>query len=183
MYGPPVPVMPDDVGQIVVGIDTRDSTGRPRGKVVPLGSAEFRRSVYVQVRRKMPLGILQTFDGPLMTPNCERRATSTVSPQALFMMNSAFVGDQADAMASRIERDAPADATSRFRAAWRLVFGVSPTDRDVRDGLAFLVGQAQVLASEGLPNKLPAAGQGRDRLPLAHLCKALLISNGLLYVD
>ena len=88
LYGPPVPVMPDEVGQIVIGVDTRDSAGRPSGKIVPLGSAEFRRSIYVEARRSMPLGMLQAFDEPLMTPNCERRATSTVSPQALFMMNS-----------------------------------------------------------------------------------------------
>ena len=131
----------------------------------------------------MPLGMLQTFDGPLMTPNCERRATSTVSPQALFMMNSAFVGEQAETMAKRIEKEAPADAESRFRAAWRLVFGVSPTDRDVRDGIAFLAGQAKVLDSEGPSKKTPTAERGRDQLALAHLCQALIISNGLLYVD
>ena len=107
LYGPPVPVMPDEVGQIVVGVDTRDSAGRPSGKVVPLGSAEFRRSIYVEARRSMPLAMLQAFDEPVMTPNCERRASSTVSPQALFMMNSSFVEEQAVAMAgANPERDA-----------------------------------------------------------------------------
>ena len=47
----------------------------------------------------MPLGLLQVFDEPLMTPNCELRATSTVSPQALLMMNGDFVAEQAEAMA------------------------------------------------------------------------------------
>ncbi len=99
MYGPPVPVMPDEVGQVVVGVDTRDSAGRPSGKVVPLGVDEFRRSIYVQVRRSMPLGMLEPFDLPVMTPNCERRASSTVAPQSLLMMNSEFVVKQAEAMA------------------------------------------------------------------------------------
>src|SRR5262249_46080048 len=87
-YGPPVPVAPDDVGQIVVGVDTRDSAGRPSGNVVSLGEEEYRRSVYVQVRRSMPLGMLEPFDAPLMTPNCQQRASSTVAPQSLLMMNS-----------------------------------------------------------------------------------------------
>ena len=65
MFGPPVPVTPDDVGQIVVGVDTRDSAGRPSGKVVDLGEDEFRRSIYVQVRRSKPLGMLETFDAPV----------------------------------------------------------------------------------------------------------------------
>ena len=75
MFGPPVPVMPDEVGQIVVGVDTRDSAGRPTGKVVPLGEDEFRRSIYVQVRRSQPLGMLEPFDAPTMSPNCEQRAS------------------------------------------------------------------------------------------------------------
>jgi hypothetical protein len=180
MYGPPVSVAPDDVGQIVVGVDTRDTAGRPSGKHISLGAAEYRRSVYIQVRRSMPLGLLQAFDGPLMTPNCERRASSTVSPQALLMMNSAFVGEQAQAMASRIEKETSADPASRLRAAWRLVFAVSPTDREVRDGLAFLVEQGQALDSE---KPVKTRGVDRHRLPLADLCQALMISNGLLYVD
>ncbi len=74
MYGPPVPVMPDEVGQVVVGVDTRDSAGRPSGKVVSLGGDEFRRSIYVEIRRSMPLGMLEPFDLPVMSPNCQQRA-------------------------------------------------------------------------------------------------------------
>ena len=54
-FGPPVPVRADDVGQVVVGVDTTDTAGRPTGKVVPLHGEEFRRSIYVQVRRSRPL--------------------------------------------------------------------------------------------------------------------------------
>ena len=41
LYGPAVPVMPDEVGQIVIGVDTRDTAGRPTGQVVPLGPRGF----------------------------------------------------------------------------------------------------------------------------------------------
>ena len=53
MFGPPVPVAPDEAGQVVVGIDTRDAAGRPVGKPGSLGDDEFRRSLYVQVRRSL----------------------------------------------------------------------------------------------------------------------------------
>jgi hypothetical protein len=69
MFGPAIPVTPDDAGQIVIGVDTRDSAGRPTGKIVPLGEDEFRRTIYVQVRRSQPLGMLEPFDAPLMKPN------------------------------------------------------------------------------------------------------------------
>jgi hypothetical protein len=183
LYGPPVPVMPDDVGQIVIGVDTRDTAGRPTGEIVPLGSTQFRRSVYVQVRRSMPLGVLQVFDEPLMTPNCELRATSTVSPQALFMMNSGFVEEEAETMATRIAKEAPAgDLESQFRAAWQLVFGNSPQDRDRREGIAFLDRQTRILASDRSSHS-PTRGRGPKVSALGHLCQALLISNGFLYVD
>jgi hypothetical protein len=181
LYGPPVPVMPDEVGQVVVGVDTRDTAGRPTGKIVPLGPAEFRRSVYVQVRRSMPLAMLQAFDEPLMTPNCEHRASSTVSPQALFMMNSSFVEEQSEAMATRILGATPSDgAKARFCAAWQLAFGVTPNDREVGEGSAFLDRQVQVLESERSNKK---GGRSAKLSALAQLCQALLVSNGFLYVD
>ena len=127
LYGPAVPVMPDEVGQIVVGVDTRNTAGRPSGKIVPIGSAEFRRSIYVEVRRSMPLAMLQAFDEPLMTPNCERRASSTVSPQALFMMNSSFVEEQAEAMATRNLKETPSADKSGSFAAWQWLSACIPT--------------------------------------------------------
>ncbi|HET6426700.1 MAG TPA: PSD1 and planctomycete cytochrome C domain-containing protein, partial [Planctomycetaceae bacterium] len=42
MFGPPVAVTPDEVGQIVVGVDTRDSAGRPTSKKVGLGEDVYR---------------------------------------------------------------------------------------------------------------------------------------------
>src|SRR5207237_6020917 len=62
MLGSPVPVTVDEVGQTIVGLDNRDSAGRPVAKRAVLGGEEFRRSVYVQVRRSLPLSMLETFD-------------------------------------------------------------------------------------------------------------------------
>jgi len=47
----------------VVGSQSKDNTGDPTG-VATLGSAELRRSIYVQVRRTMPAGVMETFDVP-----------------------------------------------------------------------------------------------------------------------
>ena len=98
MFGPPVPVAPDETGLVIVGLDNRDAAGRPVGKRGSLGGLEFRRSLYIQVRRSLPLGLLETFDAPAMTPNCDRRTSSTVAPQALLLMNNDFVITQADGL-------------------------------------------------------------------------------------
>ncbi len=168
-FGKPVPVSPDDVGQIVVAVDTRDSAGRPTGKVEALGDNEFRRSIYVQVRRSMPLGVLEPFDMPRMTPNCERRTSSTAAPQALLMMNNPFVIQQAEMLATRI-RTAGAELPAQVTLAWRSIFGRRPTDSELQEGVEFLT-----VPAESSPEIANAA--------LNHFCQALLSSNGFLYVD
>ena len=191
MYGPPVPVMPDEVGQFVVGIDTRDSAGRPSGKVVPLGEEEFRRSIYVQVRRSRPLGMLEPFDAPLMKPNCELRTSSTVAPQSLLMMNSQFVVEQSERMAARVEEEVGADPTAQFQRAWLLAYSRKPSDADTLAGVAFLTEQtalaSQAAAATPLDAKQPPDPKTPPtppaRVALAQLCQALLISNAFLYVD
>lgn len=180
MFGPPVAVTPDEVGQIVVGVDTRDSAGRPTGKNVGIGEEEYRRSLYVQYRRSTPLSMLEPFDAPVMSPNCEQRASSTVAPQSLLLMNSTFVVDQTLAMADRVRTEAGDDPAAQFTHAWRLAFGRMPTDTERNSGTAFLTDQAATLtaATANEKNKPDAV-----RLALANLCHALVSANGFLYVD
>jgi mono/diheme cytochrome c family protein len=181
-FGPPVPVTPDDVGQIVVGVDTRDSAGRPTGKVVDLGEDEFRRSIYVQVQRSKPLGMLETFDAPAMSPNCERRASSTNAPQSLLLMNNTFVLQQADAMAQRIEKEVGGNRDAQFQRAWQLAFCRTPSASQSRAGVAFLQEQSAIIAASATAKPNPESAKS-DHLALSNLCQALVISNGFLYVE
>jgi mono/diheme cytochrome c family protein len=182
MFGPPIPVTPDDVGQIVVGVDTRDSAGRPTGKVVPLGEDEFRRSIYVQVSRTKPLGMLEPFDAPTMAPNCEQRTSSTVAPQSLLLMNSAFAVQQSESMAARIAREVGTKPAAQFRRAWLLAFARVPAEADVAAGVAFLTEQTSAAAA-ATPTDPKAAKPDPAQVALARLCHALVSSNGFLYVD
>lgn len=182
MFGAPVTVSPDEVGQIVVAVDTRDSAGRPSGKTVSLGADEFRRSIYIQVRRSMPLGTLEPFDAPLMTPNCEKREASTVAPQSLLMLNSPFVVQEAEAMAARIRREVGIEPAAQFQRAWRLAFGKAPTDAQLESGVAYL-GEQAATARRTPPADPKAQNPDPDSTALASLCQALLSSNAFLYVD
>jgi hypothetical protein len=182
MFGPPVPITPDDVGQIVVGVDTRDSSGRPTDKVVGLGEDEFRRSIYVQVQRSKPLGLLETFDAPAMSPNCEQRASSTNAPQSLLLMNNTFVLQQADAMAQRIEEEVGGDPAVQFQRAWQLAFCRAPSAGQSQAGIAFLGEQAAIIAASA-PSDPKAETPRPAHVALSNLCQALLISNGFLYVE
>lgn len=90
LFGPPVPVVEDFVGQVVVE------------KEVP------RRSIYIQVRRSKPLSMLAAFDAPVMETNCDRRVNSTAAPQSLMLMNSEFSLKQAELFAKKVRGEVPA---------------------------------------------------------------------------
>jgi len=194
-FGPPVPVTPDEVGQIVIGVDTRDTAGRPSGKTVSLGDEVFRRSVYVQVRRSMPLSMLESFDAPTMSSscNCEVRSTSTVAPQSLIMLNSEFQLEQAGQFAERL-RNTTSGTAEQIKLAWLLAIAREPEKQELADALEFVVTQtAAFTAAEKSAAKTPAAKTPAGKSPvarpsaeqraLANLCQALLSSNEFLYVD
>jgi mono/diheme cytochrome c family protein len=181
MQGPPVPVTVDEVGQVIVGLDNRDSAGRPVTKRGSLSGEEFRRSVYVQVRRSQPLSMLETFDAPALNPNCEIRNRSTVAPQSLLLMNNEFVLAQADKLAQRVIAEAGSDSAERVRWAWRLSLGLEPAAGDVAQAVAFVADQEREF--EATPPSDKASIRSADERALASLCQVLFSSNAFLYVD
>jgi hypothetical protein len=175
-FGPPVPIAFDELGQVVVGVDTTDAAGRPTKKVVSLNGDEYRRSLYVQVRRSRPLGVLETFDAASVSPNCEIRNSSTVTPQSLLMMNSRFIHEQAELFAKRVQKEGGKDARAQITLAWRLAFGSEPTAKDVDDAATFISEQTIVFREQ------PDRAEPELRA-LASFCQALLSANRFLYVD
>jgi hypothetical protein len=155
MDGPPVPVAPDDIGQIIVGKDNRDSAGRPSGKMASLGEDEFRRSLYVQVRRSMPLGVLEPFDMPDLSPNCQKRSNSTVAPQSLLMMNSPFVVERSKAMAQRVLREAGDDHAAQVALGWLLATGRQVSPDQSQAAIEMLQAQSEIFLAAKSPPPTP----------------------------
>ncbi len=181
--GPPVPVMPDRVGQIVIGIEN-ENAGRP-GPKIDMKGEEFRRSVYVQVRRSRPLGMLDTFDAPRMSPNCESRSTSTVAPQSLLLMNSDFVVQQSTIFARRVRKEAGDDLRAQVRQAWELALCELPSDQQINQAISFIDQQTKNLSSSPEAKKLAANDKTKtpELLALSSFCQMLFSSNRFLYVD
>lgn len=140
MFGSPAPVNPDDVGQVIVGSATRDGNGIMVAQATD-DPEQYRRSIYVQVRRSMPLGMLEPFDLPTLAPNCDRRANSTVAPQALLMMNNEVSLRLAERFAQRLAREVGADIPSQVRRAMLLAFGTEACQADVADACTFIDSQ------------------------------------------
>lgn len=188
MGGAPVPVMYNEEGQVIIGIDTTDTAGRPTGKIIPLNGEEFRRSVYVQVRRSRPLEMFAAFDAPIMDPSCDLRAVTTVSPQSLLLMNNSTMRAHAAQFAHRLQAEGGKDVSDQVRLAWRLVDGRVPSEADVQQSVEFIREQTAYYQTHPTPlesrvgtvEKKPA---DPALLGLTALCHALMSSNALLYVD
>jgi hypothetical protein len=182
MYGTPVPVREDVVGQIVVGVDRKQGDNKMPVDV-PLGEEEFRRSIYVEVRRSRPLAFLNTFDAPVMEVNCERRQSSTVAPQSLMLMNSEFILQQARLFSQRVRREAGAAPDQRITAAWRIAYGRNPGEPELVQARDFLARQVATLTRPGSPGPSPGSSPAPEDRALTNLCQALLASNEFLYLD
>lgn len=89
-----------------------------------------RRSVYLYVKRSFPMPMLTTFDVPDSSQSCARRDHTTVAPQALAMLNSAFITEQAQRMADRLREKSEADVDQWINGAWLLALGREPSGRE-----------------------------------------------------
>jgi hypothetical protein len=187
-FGPPVPVREDEVGQIIVGIDNYVGNNTP-GPLLPMNGEEFRRSVYVQVRRSRPLAVLETFDLPLMDPNCGCRQTSTVTPQSLMLMNSPFALEFAGHFAERIVAEAGGERRDQVAHAWRLAFAGEPGEDEIVQAIAFVTAQTEQFRANQAAEPKPAEGAtptvkaSPEQQALTSYCHALLSSNAFLYVE
>ena len=189
LFGPATNVNPDDVGQIIVGNAIRDGNGILVAKLED-SPEQFRRSLYVQVRRSMPLGVIEPFDLATMSPNCDRRTLSTVAPQALLMMNNDLVLRLSEKFAQRVQSEVGDDLVAQVRRAWLLAFGRVADDVVVASSVAFLEKQHQNFLPPETGAAAPATASPANPPPLtpnrqalALLCQALLSSNPFLYVE
>ncbi len=172
-FGKPIPVTTDEVGQVVIGFDNKDTAGYIVRNDKLAEGEERRRTLYVQIRRSQPLTVTEPFDAPLVEPNCECRKASTVAPQSLVLMNNTFVLAQAEAFARRVSIET--EPASQVRRAWQLAFGRDPEPKELTAALAFLKARETAFAKSP---KFDAKKQA-----LAGLCHALLSSSEFLYVD
>ncbi|MEO2025903.1 MAG: DUF1553 domain-containing protein [Fuerstiella sp.] len=182
-FGPSVPVMADRVGRFVIGKENLNA-GRPGAKIDMKGE-EFRRSIYIQVRRSRPLSVLDTFDRPAMAPNCDMRRPSTGSTQSLLMMNSDLLLEYSRYLAARLADEAGDDLTQQIQLSWQLVYSRRPEHSELDSATAFLNEQTAIFGEQSAykPNekKPPARTAGQEAVAL--MCQMLLSSNEFLYVD
>jgi hypothetical protein len=145
------------------------------GPAVDIVAAPFsgRRTVYGFIERQNLPGLFRTFDFASPDATTAQRYQTTVPQQALFLMNSPFVLEQARLLANRTDIAAVARAEDRIQKLYRRVFGRAADADEVQLGLAFL----QAPPKESAPAGAQALG------PWERYAQVLLLSNEFMFVD
>ena len=120
------------------------------GPPVEITTAPFtrRRTVYSFIDRQNLPGVFRTFDLASPDITTAQRHSTTVPQQALFLLNSPFLLEQAAALARRPDLAALEQPRQRIEQLYRLLFGRVPDGDELRAGEAFLREAASTAAWE-----------------------------------
>jgi mono/diheme cytochrome c family protein len=128
------------------------------------------RSVFVFVKRSLAVPQLAVFDTPDPDSPCPARFTTTQPTQALVMINSAFINDQARLYAESVAKEAGAEPAAQVTLALRRAVQRPPTATEIERGVRFL---AEVQAKD----KVNAAEA------LRRYCLVMLNLNEAVFID
>jgi hypothetical protein len=149
----------DSILYVTGNLDT--ASGGPSTDLTP---ANLRRTVYGKVSRYKLDTYLQLFDFPSPQISAEKRFTTTVPLQRLFLMNSDFVQIEAEELAKKIAPEP--NNRARIVKAHELVYGRQPTEAEIALGLEYLSTEPlkryeEVKAEEQKAKDKAQAGRGR----------------------
>ena len=155
---------------------------RADGLVTPRGTERgWRRSVYVEQRRKQIPTALEAFDLPQMSPHCLERPTSTVATQALFLMNDAMVRNLAQSLARRVAREAGDKPADRVERLFLIALSRRPSPEEAQLTVAALEQLTRRWSEE--PISEGSQPDGPALRALANVSHALINSAAFLYID
>ena len=100
-----------------------------------------RRTIYAFIDRQNLPGMFRTFDFASPDATSARRFNTSVPQQALFMMNSPFVVEQAKKVAARAEVAAANDPPVRVAAMYRSVLGREPAKEETELAVKFIAAE------------------------------------------
>ncbi len=154
----------DAMLQVTQSLDQR--LGGPAGDLA--NTADQRRTLYGTIDRKTLNVILKMHDFPDPGTHSPNRTQTTTPVQQLFAMNSPFLFQQADRLATRIHATPQHPIAPTIHRAYRVLFQREPSSRELAIGQTFLSAGDQSQPSQSL---------------WSQYLHALLASNEFLFVD
>jgi hypothetical protein len=118
--------------------------------------------------------MFRTFDFASPDTTSPQRFSTTVPQQALFLMNSPFLVQQAKELAQRPEVRAAENDDEKVQAMYRIAFNRSPDADELRLAKEFVTAQPEEAQSGEQPKRLSKWEK---------LAQVLLLANELMFVD
>ena len=134
----------------------------------------YRRSVYLPVVRSSVYEVLQALDFPDPAVSNGDRNTTTVAPQALFMMNSSLVDASTLALASSL---IASNSSDRIERAYSVIMGRTPNEQEIVDAQAYTQQVTGAASSAGI------AIEDAELAAWQSFCRVLLSTNEFFYVE
>jgi hypothetical protein len=117
---------------------------------------------------------LELFDFPDPAVLSGDRNTTTIAPQALFLMNSDVAWEASQHLAERLLTRSDLDDRSRIEQLYEITLGREPTEREIARGLGFV-------KEYEIADERETASETRRRSWQA-LCQAVCASNEFAYL-
>jgi hypothetical protein len=135
-----------------------------------------RRSIYFTIKRSQLVGSMVAFDQPEPLVSQGARPTTTVAPQALFLLNGPQVREWAEAFARRVLVGSAGAGGfgSLIGAAYREALGRLPTSAEAGAALTFLKSQTESYTAGGLNEP--------EFLAMADFCQVIFGLNEFAYI-
>jgi hypothetical protein len=109
------------------------SLGGPSGELKP---SFLRRTVYGKVSRYKMDEYLQLFDFPSPSISAEKRFTTTVPLQRLFLLNSDFMQIEAEELAKRVMPEV--DNRARVKKLFQVIYGRDASEEEIKLGIEYI---------------------------------------------
>ncbi len=162
---------------LTMGGKSEDLTKQPFSK---------RRTIYGFVDRQNLPNLFRTFDFASPDTHAPQRFTTTVPQQALFLMNSPFVVEQARTLMNRKEIAEVKDPAQRIQALYRLLYQRAATPDEVALGLRFLESAESEVSTQKAADVIESKADNNPAKPLTaweKYAQVLLLANEFVFVD
>ena len=166
---------------------------RVGGRSVMIHEDATRRGLYAYIDREDLPGLLASFDVPSPDASRAQRTRTTVPQQALYLMNSAFVIDQAKALAKRCQSSefgslhagGRTDKSlglikNRIRWMYRIALARNPEPEELRLASEFVVRNSP---SSGTAKRAGSTTSTAQLESWEQLAQVLLLSNEFTFID
>ena len=134
----------------------------------------LRRSVYLRVKRSELIPVMTMFDAPEPTQSIGERSITTVPTQALAMMNSTFVRQQAEKLSARIRLTNEDPLETAIDRGYQLALGRLPSEPERVRMIAFIEHQRTTMSGDS---------EESNKQSLIEFCHVLLCLNEFIYID